>query len=66
MNTAFLYTKISSLPDNLIKEVNDFIDSLVSNRDSLNKRKNRKPGFLKGKIEITEDFDKPLADFQNF
>jgi hypothetical protein len=66
MTDVSLYTKINSLPEHLKAEVNDFIDFLISKKESGNRRKNRKAGFLKGKIEMSPDFDEPLDDFKEY
>jgi hypothetical protein len=66
MTTISLYTKISSLPENLRIEANDFIDFLVSKKKSSRSKKIRKAGFLKGKIEISHDFNEPLDDFKEY
>lgn len=66
MTGISLYAKISSLPEHLKSEVNDFIDFLISKKESDRKRKNRKAGFLKGKIEMSSDFDEPLDDFKEY
>lgn len=66
MTDVSLYTKINSLPEHLKAEVNDFIDFLISKKESGKRRKNRKAGFLKGKIEMSPDFDEPLDDFKEY
>lgn len=62
-----IYTKLTTLPDSLKKEVNDFVDFLKSK--SVTKRKNkpqRKPGLAKGLIQMEDDFDEPLDDFKEY
>ena len=66
MGSISLYTKINSLPENLRKEANDFIDFLLQKSKKIKKSKNRKAGFLKGKIEMSSDFDEPLDDFKEY
>jgi len=66
MTSISLYTKISSLPENLKSEANDFIDYLISKKKSLKNKKLRKAGFLKGKIEMSSDFNDPLDDFKEY
>jgi len=66
MRSISLYTKINSLPENLRKEANDFIDFLLQKSKKIKKSKNRKAGFLKGKIEMSSDFDEPLDDFKEY
>ncbi len=65
MASASLFTKINSLPESLKVEVNDFIDFLISKK-KLSEKKTRKAGFLKGKIEMSPDFDEPLDDFKEY
>ena len=66
MKSISLYTKISSLPENLKREVDDFVDFLLKKKKNIKKAGNRKAGFLKGKIQISPDFEKPLDDFNNY
>jgi len=66
MRSISLYTKINSLPENLRKEANDFIDFLLQKSKKIKKSKKRKAGFLKGKIEISSDFDESLDDFKEY
>ena len=66
MTSISLYTKISSLPENLKVEANDFIDYLLSKKRKNKIKKVRQAGFLKGKIEMSPDFDEPLDDFKEY
>ena len=47
------------------KEVSDFIDFLLSRKK---KTKPKKPifGCASGQIKMTDDFDAPLEDFNNY
>jgi hypothetical protein len=58
------YKKIALLPDELKKEVDDFVDFLLAKKN--NKAKKRKPGLAKGLIRMKDDFDKPLKDFNDY
>jgi hypothetical protein len=69
MSTAnfTLIDKLNSLPEDLKKEVEDFIDFL--------KFKDEKPkppkqqivlGLAKGMITMKDDFDEPLEDFKEY
>lgn len=60
-----LYTKLSSLPSNLKKEVDDFVDFLLSKNKAKEKVK-RTPGLAKGLIKMKSNFDEPLADFKDY
>ena len=66
MESISLYTKINSLPERLKSEVSDFVDFLIVKKNTDKKTGNRKAGFLKGKIEISPDFEKPLDDFKEY
>ncbi len=64
MTTSMLYTKISSLPPSMIKEVNDFVEFLKP-KQKKNKAKERKFGCAKGLIVMHDDFNAPLEDFKD-
>ena len=66
MEYAQLYTKISSLPNDIKSEVNDFIDFLMSKRKKEDKKKKPIFGCAKGQIYISPDFDEPLDDFKEY
>lgn len=65
MGQLTLNTKFESLPPNLKKEVNDFVDFLVSKSKS-DAKKPAKFGSAKGKIKMSADFDAPLDDFKDY
>jgi len=65
MTASMLYTKISTLPPSMIKEVNDFVEFLKS-KQKKNKIKERKFGCAKGLIVMHDDFDAPLEDFKEY
>lgn len=60
-----LYTKLSSLPSNLKKEVDDFVDFLLSKNKATENAK-RTPGLAKGLIKMKGNFDEPLTDFKDY
>lgn len=68
MTDIQLYTKISLLPDNLKKEVIDFVDFLETKKKSTTTkvRKTRIFGYAKGSIVIKPGFDDPLEDFKEY
>ena len=66
MRSISLYTKINSLPENLKVEANDFIDFLITKKNSSKIKKSRKAGFRKGQIELSTDFNEPLEDFKEY
>ncbi len=64
MNDIQLYTKISSLPEELKQQVWDFVTSLKNEpRTPLNERKF---GMAKGFFTMADDFDEPLEDFKDY
>ena len=68
MTDIQLYTKISSLPNNLKLEVIDFVDFLRSKNKSSksNPKKKRVFGYAKDSIIIKPSFDDPLDDFKEY
>ena len=66
MEHTHLYTKISSLPNDLKSEINDFIDFLLKKRKKEIKKKKPKFGCAKGQIYMSPDFDEPLEDFNPY
>lgn len=65
--TAFhLYNKLTALPENLRKEVEDFIDFLSQKKKKQVKKKKPVFGSFKGKIVLGPDFDEPLEDFKEY
>jgi len=66
MSDLQLYNEFHSLPEELRKEVADFIKFLKSKKLKTKKLRERKFGALKGKIKISKDFDAPLDDFKEY
>jgi len=66
MDNVSLYNKINSLPDNLKKDVQDFVEFLQNKTIKDSEKKPRVFGSLKGKIQMTEDFDAPVEDFKDY
>lgn len=66
MNDIQLYTKLASLPEELKKEADDFVDFLTTKVKKNKRSENRKGGLAKGLIEMEEDFDEPLEDFKDY
>jgi len=66
MNNVSLYNKINSLPENLKKEVQDFVEFLQTKTKKDSRKKHRAFGSLKGKIKMSEDFDAPIEDFKDY
>lgn len=66
MNDIKLYSKLATLPEELKKEADDFVDFLKTKIDKKNQSKPREPGLAKGLIKMNEDFDEPLDDFEDY
>jgi hypothetical protein len=67
MNDITIYTKLASLPDDLKKEVDDFVDFIKSKRKIVDQEKKKRPaGLAKGLIHMKDDFDDPLEDFNEY
>ncbi len=67
MSSADLFVKIESLPAELRKEAEAFIDALL--KRGKKKKPDGKPipfGKFKGKIRIADDFDAPLDDLKDY
>lgn len=66
MSSLTLYTKLESLPPELKTEVNNFIDFLIEKTKKNKEKITPKFGSAKGKIRMSEDFDKPLDSFNDY
>lgn len=66
MDNTALYTKLSSLPENLKNEVSDFIDFLMSKTDSKKNTTKAKFGSAKGMFKMKDNFDDPIDDFNEY
>ena len=67
MTDIDIYIKLATLPDDMKKEVDDFVDFLKSKTSVKEKAKTqRKAGLAKGLIQMREDFDEPLDDFKEY
>lgn len=66
MTDLQLYNKIASLPDDLKKEAEDFVDFLASKTEGKQEKKPRIAGLAKGMIKMKEGFDDPLEDFKDY
>ena len=62
-----LFNKLISLPENLKKEVSDFIEFLSAKNNKENPKKTKRvSGLAKGMIKMSDDFDEPLEDFKEY
>ncbi len=66
MDNVSLYNKINSLPENLKRQVLDFVEFLQTKHKKVPGKKPRTFGSLKGKIKMAEDFDAPMEDFKDY
>lgn len=69
MTDIQLYKEIESLPENLKKQVSDFVAFLKEKAKKTSEKKKikeRKAGSLKGKIKMSDDFDEPLEEFKEY
>ena len=66
MTDLQLYSELSSLPTDLKKEAQDFIEFLKTKARKQSSNKQRKFGAAKGFFKIHNDFDEPLEDFKDY
>lgn len=68
MSSADLFIRINSLPTELRKEVEAFLDKLQKRFRAEEPLENKGgiPGVAKGRIVISDDFDEPLEDFKPY
>ena len=66
MSGVQLYSRIDSLPADLKKEAEDFIDFLIEKSKKEKKPLKRTLGLAKGRIIIPDNFDEPLTDFKEY
>lgn len=66
MDNTVLYSKLSSLPENMRSEVSDFIDFLSSKIKKDAQKKKPKFGSAKGMFVMKLGFDDPLEDFKEY
>lgn len=65
MTTTKLQIEINSLPIQMRKQVEDFVEFLKTKKES-DPIKTREFGYAKGKISLAEDFDEPLDLFKEY
>ncbi len=66
MNFAILQNKINSLSPLMIRELNEYVDSLLKKNDDKSEIKDREFGCCKGMFVISDGFDEPLDDFKDY
>jgi hypothetical protein len=66
MDNILLYSKLTSLPENMKAEVSDFIDFLLSKSSQKSIEKKPKFGSGKGMFKMKKNFDLPIDDFKDY
>ena len=68
MENLKLYNQIESLPQELKREVEDFVQFLLekSKKHEKNRQKERTAGLAKGMIKMKHGFEDPLEDFKEY
>lgn len=67
MSSSDLFVKLNSLPEDMRRQVADFIEFLLARKGrSEPPKKKRIAGLMKGEIHIMNDFDAPLDDFKEY
>ena len=67
MTDIQLHTKLSSLPESLKAEVEDFINFLQYKPKKKHKKNiKRVPGKAKGLIKMKDNFDEPIEGFNEY
>lgn len=71
MSSNVLEKKIKMVPERYYDEVSAFIDFILyraNNEESETESKKyyRRPGIMKDKIYMSEDFDAPMDDFKEY
>jgi len=69
MGQIQLLEKVKKIPPAYQQEVEDFIDFILSKKKSTasdTHRSQRKVGLLKGKLQMSDDFDGPMDDFKDY
>ena len=66
MSDVQLCNKIASLPEDLKKQVADFVEFLETKSHTKAEKKRRTFGYAKGFFKMSEDFDEPLDDFKDY
>ena len=66
MSDAQLHNTIDSLPEDLKKQVMDFVEFLEAKSYAKVKKKDRTFGCAKGFFKMSDNFDEPLDDFKEY
>lgn len=66
MTNTSLKMEINTLPKPIRDQVADFVAFLKKNTKTASSPKVREFGFAKGKIKLSDDFDAPLEEFNDY
>ena len=66
MTINALNTAINNLPEELQKEVAEFVKTIKLKAANSNQLVQRQFGYAKGKVIINKDFDELLVEFENY
>jgi hypothetical protein len=67
MDNSVLYSKFNALPEQLKKEVEEFIDKLLAKKNKQQPNPTQRTfGAAKGMLIMHDDFDEPLDEFKEY
>ena len=66
MSDVQLTSRINSLPEDLKKQVADFVEFLEAKSYARAKKKERTFGYSKGFFKMADNFDDPIDDFKEY
>lgn len=67
MAYELLLKEVQGLPEETLNEILNYVLFLKSKNNKTNEEKTyRKAGILKGKIKMSDDFDDPLEEFEEY
>ena len=65
-HAELVYQHLKQLPESVAAEVLDFVQFLEHKHRIPSTQPPRQPGSARGQIRIADDFDAPLADFEDY
>jgi len=66
MTDIQLYTKISTLPQSIQKEIIDYMEFLIQKHKHQGTKIHPKAGCMKGVFKMNPNFNEPLIDFKEY
>lgn len=66
MTDTSLYTKISTLPQPIQKEVIDYMEFLIQKHKHQSIKIHPKAGCMQGVFKMSTDFNEPIDDFKEY